>query len=165
MRHWEKAVEILVLILIAIGGACVAVAVANHSRAWGIAGGVVFGTAIWIWFVCFVLHPLTLKASNWRAGLQTSRSLNTAISQQLAKRQHGSLEILSATYGPIDKIYDVTDRLAERVNDQGLDIIVGNWLSGVDPDLNVLKRLIVRYGTDQGAESIIRDENDRLVLP
>jgi hypothetical protein len=78
------------------------------------------------------------------------------------------LEIRRAVYGAFTLsglgLVDVTSKLENAVQDNRLDIVLGNQLAG-DPALNVIKEARVQYECDGKTNTLTLPENTRLVLP
>ena len=79
-----------------------------------------------------------------------------------------SATVIQALYGDLDKtnrVVDVTEKLASRVDHGRLSVGAGNALAGSDPAELVPKELRVDYLLDGVAKHIAVQENDTLVLP
>lgn len=74
MQKVDRAIEILVGILMGAAGILAVVGLTKDSatydaRGWYVAAVSAVATAIFVWFLFFVLHPITVRVSKWRASI------------------------------------------------------------------------------------------------
>lgn len=191
MGRATKAVEIIVLILLAGAGSLVAVGAATASghtpgdpHGWYVGAACVFGAAVFLTLCYFAIHPaiaaLDSKRIEWLNSARSSRpqpvgrrpkapkapkAAKTPKGQGPAAAGGSTLVITGARYGTNDTKLDATERVRAAINGGRLQLTVSNDNMGGDPAVDQTKFLVVDYVLDGTAHTTRFPEGAVASLP
>lgn len=106
-----------------------------------------------------------LSQSMTDEGVRKERNADTARKLEEQSVTGGSVQIFQATYGVGNVIWDITERVRQKVLNGGTTITASNALAGGDPVVGRVKTMYISYSIGSGPQAVELREGESINFP